>query len=157
MGTTLSGNGSFDGAIKMLAGYLGNAILPICAGLILCMAIWAYSQRKSGDQYVVGAMVALLASGLIRVAETFAAQGTGAGQYLSAVLTLVNYVSNVIMPVFAALELVRGILELSGFMERMTIGDDASRHFILAGMCLSVSGMVRLLEFFVMNATGGVS
>lgn len=157
MGTTLSGNGSFDGAIKMLAGYLGNAILPICAGLILCMAIWAYSQRKSGDRYIIGAMVALLASGLIRAAEVFAAQGTGSGQYFAAVLTLVNYVSNVIMPMLAALELIRGILELSGFMERMAIGDDAARHFILATMCLSVSGMVRLLEFFVNNATGGVS
>lgn len=157
MGTVLSGNGSFDGSLKMLAGYLGNAILPICAGLIVCMAIWAYSQRRDGDRYIIGALVALLASGFIRAAEVFAAQSSGNGQFFTAVLTLVNYVANVIMPVFAAAELVRGVLAISGFMERMTIGDDASRHFIVSAMCLSVSGFIRLLEFFVAHGTAGVS
>lgn len=157
MGTTLNGYGSLGGAIQMLASYLGNAILPICAGLIFCMAIWAYSQRRDGNRYIVGALVVLLASGFIRAAEVFAAQSAGSEQYSIAILSLVNYVSNVIMPLYAAEQLVRGVLAVSGFMERMTIGDDAVRYFITAAMCLSVSGLVRLFEFFVIHGAGGVS
>ena len=150
-------SGSFDGGLLNLTNWVGNAVMPILAALILALGIYRYSRGYHIDPYIGGTMGALSVSGLLRLAEVFARQGTGTTQYWSALLSLANWVGNVILPVYGGIEIVRAVLGLGGFFERLNIGDDWLRHFIAGGGCLCVSGLMRLFEHFVAAGTGGVA
>ena len=86
-----------------------------------------------------------------------ASQGSGTTQYWSAILSLANWVGNVILPVYGGIEIVRAVLGVGGFFERLNIGDDWIRHFIAGGACLCVSGLMRLMEHFIAAGTSGVA
>ena len=103
-------------------------------------------------------MAALSVSGLLRLAEVFASQGSGTTQYWSAILSLANWVGNVILPVYGGIEIAGRCSELAEFFERLNIGDDWIRHFIAGGACLCVSGLMRLMEHFIASRhkRGGV-
>jgi len=75
----------------------------------------------------------------------------------SAILSLANWVGNVILPVYGGIEIVRAVLGVGGFFERLNIGDDWIRHFIAGGACLCVSGLMRLMEHFIAAGTSGVA
>ena len=64
-------------------------------------------------------------------------------------LTLTNFVGNVLMPFYAAIEIVRLVLGLGGVFERLDVGDDWIRHLMAAMGALMVSGLLRLFEHFV--------
>jgi hypothetical protein len=74
-------------------------------------------------------LAALSVSGLLWLAEVFASQGSETTQYWSAILSLANWVGNVILPVYGGIEIVRAVLGVRGFFERLNIGDDGIRHF----------------------------
>lgn len=74
---------------------------------------------------------------------------TGA-QPEGAFLNLVNWVGNVIAPVAAGLSLVGGLAAYIG-------GRGAARYVLVALGCLGVSGITRLLEYWITNGGGGVS
>lgn len=148
--------GSFDGGLLNLTNWVGNAVMPIFAALILAMGIYKYSRGYQIDPYIAGTMGALSISGLLRLAEVFASQGSGTTQYWSAILSLANWVGNVILPVYGGIEIARAVLGLGGFFERLTIGDDWVRHFIAGGACVCVSGLMRLMEHFIAAGRGGV-
>jgi hypothetical protein len=93
-------SGSFDGGLLNLANWVGNAVMPVLAALILSVGIYKYSRGYHIDPYIAGAMAALSVSGLLRLAEVFASQGSGTTQYWSAILALANWVGNVILPVY---------------------------------------------------------
>jgi hypothetical protein len=150
-------SGSFDGGLLNLTNWIGNAVMPILAALILASGIYKFSRGYQIEPYVAGTMSALSVSGLLRLAEVFASQGSGTSQYWSAILSLANWVGNVILPVYGGIEIARAVLGLGGFFERLNIGDDWMRHFLAGGACLCLSGLMRLMEHFVAAGTNGVA
>ena len=121
-------------------------------GLILACGIYQFSKGQELERYVWGAMAALLGSGLLRLAEVISQQNNGADQYMVMLLTVTNFVGNVLMPFYAAIEIVRLVLGIGGVFERLAIGDDWLRHGMAAMGALMVSGLLRLLEHFITAA-----
>jgi hypothetical protein len=78
-----------------------------------------------------------------------AVQGQTAAQPEGAVLNLVNWVGNVIAPVGAALAVVMAVVAYSQ-------GRGVARWAVTAGGLLVISGLTRLIEFWISNATAGV-
>lgn len=78
-----------------------------------------------------------------------AVQGQTAAQPEGTVLNLVNWVGNVISPVGAALAVVMAIVSYSQ-------GRGVARWAITAGGLLVISGLTRLIEFWIANGTAGV-
>lgn len=78
-----------------------------------------------------------------------AVQGQTAAQPEGAVLNLVNWVGNVIAPVGAALAVVMAVVSYSQ-------GRGVARWAITAGGLLVISGLTRLIEFWIANGTQGV-
>src|SRR5512145_2910441 len=79
-----------------------------------------------------------------------AVQGQTGAQPEGAFLNFVNWVCNVIAPVGAGVAVLGGIVSYA-----------AGRSFLRYGAVglglLAVSGMIRLLEFWILQGTGGVS
>lgn len=78
-----------------------------------------------------------------------AVQGQTAAQPEGAVLNLVNWVGNVIAPVGAALAVVMAVVSYSQ-------GRGVARWAITAGGLLVISGLTRLIEFWIANGTQGI-
>ena len=78
-----------------------------------------------------------------------AVQGQTAAQPEGAFLNLVNWVCNVIAPVGAALCVVMAIVAY-------THGRGVTRWAVAAGGLLAISGLTRLIEFWINNGTAGV-
>lgn len=78
-----------------------------------------------------------------------AVQGQTAAQPEGAFLNLVNWVGNVIAPVGAALCVVMAIVSY-------THGRGVTRWAVAAGGLLAISGLTRLIEFWINNGTSGV-
>ena len=79
-----------------------------------------------------------------------AVQGQSAAQPEGAFLNVVNWVGNVICPVGAALCVVMAVVSY-------THGRGVTRWVVAAAGLLCVSGLTRLLEFFIKQGTGGIS
>ena len=71
-------------------------------------------------------------------------------------MSLVDWICNVLMPVYAGLQVAAGALRM-GIVARFHPTEGWLRHFVAAGLCLLLSGLVRLAEFFVTRGTGGVT
>lgn len=78
-----------------------------------------------------------------------AVQGQTAAQPEGTVLNLVNWVGNVIAPVGAALAVVMAVVAYSQ-------GRGVARWAVTAGGLLVISGLTRLIEFWIANGTQGV-
>ena len=78
-----------------------------------------------------------------------AVQGQTAAQPEGTVLNLVNWVGNVISPVGAALAVVMAVVSYSQ-------GRGVARWAVTAGGLLVISGLTRLIEFWIQNGTAGV-
>lgn len=78
-----------------------------------------------------------------------AVQGQTAAQPEGAFLNLVNWVGNVIAPVGAALCVVMAIINY-------THGRGVARWAIAAAGLLMISGLTRLIEFWISQGTSGV-
>jgi len=78
-----------------------------------------------------------------------AVQGQTAAQPEGAVLNLVNWVGNVIAPVGAVLAVVMAVVAYSQ-------GRGVMRWAVTAGGLLVISGLTRLIEFWIQNGTAGV-
>jgi hypothetical protein len=78
-----------------------------------------------------------------------AVQGETAAQPEGTVLNLVNWVGNVIAPVGAALAVVMAVVAYSQ-------GRGVMRWSVTAAGLLVISGLTRLIEFWIANGTGGV-
>ncbi len=150
-------SGSFDHGLLNMTNWVGNGVMPLLAGLMIALGIYKFSRGGDFERYIWGAMGALSVSGLLRLAEVFARQGSGSGQTFAALLALTDWVCNVILPVYAGIEVVRAVLGVSGVGIRLNIGDDWLRHAVAAFAALSCSGLLRLLEHFVATGTGGVA
>lgn len=149
----LGGSGSLADGLLNLTNYLGNIILPVLAGLCLVLAVRAYMTRKDGQHFVVGAIACLLASSFVRLAGVFASHSNSPDAYYYALVSMTDWLGNVILPTIAALEFVRAVLSYSGSFDRALRGQGWVRHAVIGFMCLTVSGMLRLLTHFVIAAS----
>ncbi len=149
---------SFTNGILNLTNWAGNVILPTLAGLFFAIAILRFVRSESYTAAMYGGFLCLMASGLLRAMETFASQRpwNDPDVYSVALLSLVNWVCNVLMPIYAGLQVAAGALRM-GVVTRIHPTEGWMRHFVAAALCLLLSGLLRLAEFFVIQGTGGVT
>ena len=138
----------FDQGVMHLANWIGNAVLPVLAGLIIALGVVEFSRGRPAGRYFVGALAALMGSGLLRFAEVLCSQNQGADQYFAALLALTNVVGNVLMPMFAVVQIVLAVLAWGGVLER-SFTSHWMHHTFAAMGALMVSGLLRLFEKFV--------
>jgi hypothetical protein len=133
-------------------------ILPTLAGLFFALAILRFSKGQPYSHALYSGLLALMASGLLRALETFASQRAwnDPDVYWRSLVSFVNWVCNVLMPIYAAVEVTAGGLALATG-EPLAHAGNWMRHFLGAGLCLLLSGIVRLAEYFVEQGLGGVS
>ena len=149
---------SFYNGILNLTNWSANVILPTLAALFIAIAILQFSRGHSYSHALYGGFLCLMASGLLRAFETFASQRAwdDPDVYWIALVSLVDWLCNVILPLYAALQVAAGAVALATDV-RFHYSSAWMRHFAAAGMCLLVSGLLRLAEWFVIQAVGGVS
>jgi hypothetical protein len=70
---------------------------------------------------------------------------------------MVNWTCNVFLPVYAVLQLLHGFMLYAGIGHRMYAGGAWMRHFSAAALCLALSGVLRLAEWFIAQGLGGIS
>jgi hypothetical protein len=149
---------SFCNGIANLTNWAANVILPTLAGLFFAIAVLRFSRGLGYYQSMYGGFLCLMGSGLLRALETFVSQRSwnDPDVYWMSMVSLVDWVSNVIMPIYAALEVAAGGASL---VSNMRIHHTANwqRHFLAAGLCLLLSGLLRLAEYFVTQGVGGVT
>jgi hypothetical protein len=147
---------SLDGAITNLASWGGNTIMPSLAGGFFSFAVYRYSKGGQFEQYLYGGFASLMCSGILRALEGFVqhAGATNADGYWMALLSLVNYTANVILPVFALTQLGAMALHMGGVLDQIYPGSTWIRKFAAAVAALMVSGIVRLAESMVTQAHG---
>ena len=148
---------SLSNGILNLTNWVGNVILPTLAGLFFVFAVLRFSRGLAHSPAMYGGFLCLMGSGLVRMLETFSRQRSwnDPDVYWVSLVTLVNWIANVIMPLFAALEVAAGGVSLASNM-RIHHTSNWQRHFLSAALCLLISGFLRLAEFFVTQGTGGV-
>jgi hypothetical protein len=69
---------------------------------------------------------------------------------------LVNWICNVMMPLYGSLQIVVGVAQFAGIGHRTYHGGSWMRHWMAAAGCFMLSGVVRLAEWFIEQGTGGV-
>jgi hypothetical protein len=106
--------------------------------------------------FVVLIVLLQIAPGLVQAqnlgstpATNKAVQGQTASQPEGAFLNLVNWIGNVIAPVGAALCVVMAIVNY-------VHGRGVARWAVAAGGLLMISGLTRLIEFWISQGTAGV-
>jgi hypothetical protein len=149
---------SFDHGMLNLANWVGNVIMPTLAAVFIIAAIIEFSKGREFSHSMYGALACLMVSGLTRAFETFASQRAwnSPDVYWMALVTMIDWVGNVILPVYAAAQVAIGALRI-GMFSYIHPTSSWMRHFLAAGLCLMVSGLLRLAEFFVAHGTAGVT
>ena len=148
---------SFTNGLLNLTNWAGNVILPTLAALFFAIAVMKFARSEPCASSMYGGFACLMASGLLRAMETFASQRAwnDPDVYWVSLLTLVDWICNVLMPVYAGLQVAAGALRM-GVVARVHPTEGWMRHFVAAGLCLMLSGLLRLAEFFIAHGTAGV-
>jgi hypothetical protein len=148
----------FENGLLNLTNWAGNVIMPTLAGLLFAAAVYRFSKAQPYAHLSWGGFASLMCSGLLRALEGFCQQAGASDPDRSwiALLGLVNWTANVLLPVYGALQVVMTVLHIGGVLERMTIGDAWTRNALAALMCFGLSGLLRLAEFWIQNGTAGV-
>lgn len=148
---------SFTNGILNLTNWAGNVILPTLAGLFFAIAVLKFARSEPSAVSMYGGFLCLMTSGLLRAMETFASQRAwnDPDVYWMSLVSLVDWICNVLMPVYAGLQVTAGALRM-GIVSRIHPTEGWMKHFVAAGLCLLLSGLLRLAEFFVAHGTGGI-
>ena len=148
---------SFTSGILNLTNWAGNVILPTLAGLFFAIAVLKFARSEPSAVSMYGGFLCLMTSGLLRAMETFASQRAwnDPDVYWISLVSLVDWICNVLMPVYAGLQVTAGALRM-GIVSRIHPTEGWMKHFVAAGLCLLLSGLLRLEEFFVARGTGGI-
>jgi hypothetical protein len=148
----------FETGLLNLTNWAGNVIMPTLAGLFAAAAIYRFSKGLPWSHLSNAGLASLMCSGLLRMLEGFAQQA-GANdpdRYWLSILALVNWVGNVLLPLYGTLQVVIMVVHFGGLLQRMTVDEDWIRNFVSAMMCFGASGLLRLAEFWVENGSAGV-
>ncbi|MBX9603900.1 MAG: hypothetical protein K2X35_23035 [Bryobacteraceae bacterium] len=116
------------------------------------------TNRQRAATLLMAALCLVLFSQALVIAQNLGAapqvnvavQGQTGAQPEGAFLNLVNWIGNVIAPVGAGLALAGGLISY-------VAGRGSGRYVVTALGCLAVSGVTRLLEFWIAQGGGGVS
>jgi hypothetical protein len=140
---------SLDGGITPLASWGGNTIMPTLSGLFFAGAVYRYSKGGAYGQFLYGGFGALMCSGILRTLEGFVTHAgpTNADAYYLALVALVSYVGNVILPVFALTQFGAMALHMGGVMAEIYPGSTWLRHMIAGFGALMISGFGILMNF----------
>lgn len=114
--------------------------------------------RRSGALLLTAVLLLLTSTHAVLLAQNLGAapqtnvavQGQTGAQPEGAFLNLVNWIGNVIAPVGAGLAIAGGLVSYIS-------GRGVMRYVVTALGCLAVSGVTRLLEFWINQGGGGVS
>jgi hypothetical protein len=147
-----------ENGIVNLTSWLGNVILPTLSGLFFAIAIIRFVGAGQHQTWLYGGCFCLMTSGIVRALEGFAPQQAwnDPDLYWTSLKNLVFWVCNVVMPFYGALQILVGVFQFAGIGHRVYHGGSWLRHFMAAGGCLMLSGMVRLAEWFIQQGVGGV-
>ena len=150
---------SFLNGITHLTNWMGNVIMPTVAGLFFALGIIRYAKGYSHQYIAWAGFLCLMVSGLLRGLEHFSGQASWDNPDVVWITlrTLVNWLCNVFMPVYAVIQVVEGVLAYGGIGHRIYPGLPWARHFAAAAMALMLSGLLRLAEWFVAKGTAGIS
>lgn len=148
-------SGTFDGGLFNLMSWVGNVIMPTLAVLFLCMAVYSHSKGHTTQKYVTAAVAALSVSALNKLAIVFMSQSTDGDQYYNGILTLVSWVGNVVLPLYAGIEVVQALLAYQA-SSAIRAKEAFIRHLTTAIGCLSVSALARLIEYLIQNGSNGI-
>ena len=142
---------NFANGMLNLTNWLGNVIMPTVAALFAAAAIYHFTKGRQYQHLVYAALASLMCSGLLRALESFSNQvaWNNPDRYWISIPTLVNWVGNVISPVGAALAVVMAVIAYSQ-------GRGVMRWAVTAAGLLVISGLTRLIEFWIQNGTAGV-
>src|SRR5258708_10509985 len=142
---------SLDGAITNLAPWAGNTMMPTMAGMFFSGAVYLYSKGCQFEHLLYGGFGSLICSGMLRALEGFVqnAGTTNADAYWTAVLKLVNWTANVILPVCALTQLGAIALHMGGVLTEIYPGSTWIKKFIAPMGALMISGIVRLAESMI--------
>ncbi len=148
----------FEHGLLNLTNWAANVIMPTLAGLFAAAAIYRFSKAQPHSHLGYAAFAALMCSGLLRALEGFASQAAAndPDRYWISILTLTNWVGNVMLPLYGTLQVVMAVVHFAGLLERMTIGEAWVRNMASAMMCFGLSGILRLAESWIANGTAGV-
>ncbi|HLJ89612.1 MAG TPA: hypothetical protein VKZ53_22570 [Candidatus Angelobacter sp.] len=148
---------SFDHGILNLTNWVGNVMMPTMAAVFVILGILQFSKGRDSSHSLYGVFGCLCVSGLTRAIETFAAQRAfdDPDRFWMSIVTLIDWFGNVILPLYAGAHVALGAMRLAVHSQ---INPTAGwlRHFTTAALCMLVSGLLRLVEFFVTNGTAGV-
>jgi len=121
-------------------------------------AVFQFSKGRHHHQFAYAALASLMCSGLLRAMESFANQSAwnNPDRYWISILTLVNWVGNVLLPLYGVLQVVLAVTHYAGLLERMTVGEAWVRNLVAAMCSFGLSGLLRLGEFWIQHGTAGV-
>lgn len=141
--------------ILNLTNWLGNVIMPTLAGLFFAGAIYSFSRGLHWQRFAHVGFASLMCSGILRLLESFSstAAWNDPDRLWLATLALVNWVGNVVLPMYGVIQIVLAVLHFSGLLERMTIGEAWVRNIVGAICAFSLSGILRLAETWIQRAT----
>jgi hypothetical protein len=144
----------FDNGLLNLTNWAANLIMPTLAGLFFAASIYRFSKGQPYSHLGYAGMASLMCSGLLRALETFAQQAdaTDPDRYWLSLLSIVNWVGNVLLPLYGASQVAVMVAHFAGVLERLTIGDAWVRNLVAAMACFGLSGLLRLAEFWINNA-----
>ena len=148
----------FETGILNLTNWLGNVILPTLSALFFAIAIIRFVGPGQHQNWMYAGFLSLMASGILRSLEFFSTQQAwdAPDLYWMSLMNLVNWIANVMMPLYGVVQIVVGIMQFAGVGHRV-YGGSWMRHLVAAVGCFILSGMVRLAEWFIEQGTGGVS
>jgi hypothetical protein len=148
----------FEHGVLNLTNWMANVVMPTLAGLFFAAAVYRFSRGLPVANLGYSGFAALMCSGLLRALETFAQQSGFADpdRYWISMLTLVNWVANVMLPLYGTLQVAVLAAHFGGVLERLNIGDAWVRNLLGAMMSFGLSGLLRLAEFWIENGTAGV-
>jgi hypothetical protein len=149
---------SLSNGLLHLTSWLGNVIMPTLAGLFAAAGVFHFSKGRNYQHFAYAAMASLMCSGLLRAMETFANQAAwdNPDRYWMSILTLVNWVGNVLLPLYGVLQIVLAVTHYAGLLERMTVGEAWVRNLVTAMCSFGLSGLLRLGESWIQHGTAGV-
>ena len=149
---------SLSNGLLHLTSWLGNVIMPTLAGLFAAAAIFNFTKNRHYQHLIYATLASLMCSGLLRVLESFSNQAAwdNPDRYWISILTLVNWVGNVLLPLYGVLQVVLAVTHYAGLLERMTVGEAWVRNLIAAMCSFGLSGLLRLGEFWIQKGTAGV-
>lgn len=149
---------NFANGLLHLTSWLGNVIMPTIAGLFAAAAVYHLSKGRHYQHLAYAALASLMCSGLLRVLESFSnhAEWSDPDRYWMSLLAFVNWVGNVLLPLYGALQVVFAVVHYAGLLERMTVGEAWVRNLVSAMCSFALSGLLRLGEFWIQHGTAGV-